>query len=164
MKVAPSRLITAAIGLLALSACGGGDADAPAATPAAAANGAAPEVAAQDTTPRPRPQLVREEFSYRGGNRDPFLSLVRPGGEDRPRVEDLKLSTILYDAVYPVRSVAVVRDTVDNNRRYELRVGDELGRFRVADIRPRELVVAIDEFGAERMVVLSVRSLQEEVQ
>ncbi len=108
-------------------------------------------------------QLVREEFSYRGGTRDPFVSLVRPGGEDRPRVNDLRVTTIIYDATYPVRSVAVVRDTVEQVR-YELHVNDELGRFRVADIRPRELVVAIDEFGTERMVVLSVRSLQEEAQ
>ena len=112
---------------------------------------------------QPPTQLVREEFSYRGGSRDPFVSLVRPGGEDRPRVNDLKVTTIIYDAVYPVRSIVVVRDTIEQVR-YELHIDDELGRFRVADIRPRELVVAINEFGAERLVVLSLRSLQEEAQ
>ena len=88
---------------------------------------------------------------------------ARPGGEDRPRPNDLKVVNIIYDAVYPIRSVAVVRDTIEQVR-YVLHIDDELGRFRVADIRPRELVVAIDEFGAERIIVLPLRSLQEEAQ
>jgi hypothetical protein len=160
--VLTSRLV--AVGLvLAVAACGGEEAPAPG-TPSDDAPPpppAAPQ--AQDDLVQNPTQLVREEFSYRGGSRDPFVSLVRPGGEDRPRVNDIKVSTIIYDAVYPIRSVAVVRDTVEQVR-YELRIDDELGRFRVADIRPRELVVAIDEFGTERLVVLSLRSLQEDAQ
>lgn len=158
-----NRLLAVCL-VVTIVACGGEDAPPPG-TPS------------EDTPPPPPPatpspqeelaqsptQLVREEFSYRGGGRDPFVSLVRPGGEDRPRVNDLKVTAILYDAIYPIRSIAVVRDTVEKTR-YELRVGDELGRFRVAEIRPRELVVAIDEFGTERMVVLPVRSLQEAAQ
>ena len=101
-------------------------------------------------------QLVREVFRYRGGVRDPFRSLVRPGGSDRPRVTDLRVTGIVYDAMYPVRSVAVVHDTVEDQR-YELQVGIELGRFRVAEIRQREVIVAIDEFGVERQIVLSLR-------
>lgn len=145
-----------------LVACGGEDPPPPG-TPSADAPPPPAAPPPQEGVAQSPTQLVREEFSYRGGGRDPFVSLVRPGGEDRPRVNDLKVTAILYDAIYPIRSVAVVRDTVEHVR-YELRVDDELGRFRVAEIRPRELVVAIDEFGTERLVVLPVRSLQEEAQ
>ena len=145
-----------------LSACGSDDAPAPG-TPAIDAPPPPAAPASQDELNQAPTQLVREEFSYRGGSRDPFVSLVRPGGEDRPRPNDLKVVNIIYDAVYPIRSVAVVRDTIEQVR-YVLRIDDELGRFRVADIRPRELVVAIDEFGAERIIVLPLRSLQEEAQ
>jgi hypothetical protein len=148
--------------ILTIAACGGEEAP-PAGTPSDDAPPPPAVPQAQEELIQSPTQLVREEFSYRGGSRDPFVSLVRPGGEDRPRVNDIKVTTIIYDAVYPIRSIAVVRDTVEQVR-YELRIDDELGRFRVADIRPRELVVAIDEFGAERMVVLSLRSLQEEAQ
>jgi hypothetical protein len=165
MKVVSKILIPAVVLTLTVGCGGAEDAPAPG-TPAEET--AVPTPPDQDQGQdqdqvQASTQLVREEFAYRGGARDPFLSLVRPGGEDRPRVVDLKVVTILYDGTYPVRSVAVVRDTVEGVR-YELRVDDELGRFRVAEIRPRELVVAIDEFGEERLIVLSVRSLQEEAQ
>lgn len=158
------RLQFLAMLLLVVLACSGGDDAAPApGTPATQARGATGAIAQtqagggdvqdqeSDST-----QLVREVFRYRGGVRDPFRSLVRPGGSDRPRVTDLKLTGIVYDAMYPVRSVAVVHDTVEDQR-YELQVGGELGRFRVAEIRQREVIVAIDEFGVERQIVLSLR-------
>jgi len=162
-----NRVWVLGVFVLAGFACGGDEPEPAAGTPAAVSLGAAAaarrqqqEAVAQgaDTT-----QLIREVFRYRGGERDPFLSLVRPGGSDRPRVTDIRVTTVLYDPVYPARSVAVVIDTIEDVR-YELFVGKELGRFRVAEIRPHQVIVAIDEFGVERQIVLSTRRTEEVIQ
>lgn len=102
-----------------------------------------------------RTRLVREVFSYRSGGRDPFRSLLT-SGDVRPLLEDLRLMGIWYDARYPARSVAVLRD-VSVNKRYDVRVDDELGRIRVVEIRPTEIVLAIEEFGVERQVTLALK-------
>lgn len=162
-----NRVWVLGVFVLAGFACGGDEPEPAAGTPAAVSLGAAAAARSQqeeavaqaaDTT-----QLIREVFRYRGGERDPFLSLVRPGGSDRPRVTDIRVTTVLYDPVYPARSVAVVIDTIEDVR-YELFVGKELGRFRVAEIRPHEVIVAIDEFGVERQIVLSTRRTEEVIQ
>ena len=157
--------------VLALAACGGEEAPPPAGTPAspaAAANqpaagapsatGAVPAdtaAPAQDST-----QLQREIFSYRGAGRDPFLSLLK-SADIRPLVTDVRVAGITYDAAYPARSVAVLRDTAQR-KRYSVRVGDELGRMKVTEIRGDAVVVTLDEFGVERQVVLPVRRRQQE--
>src|SRR5207244_11314392 len=71
--------------------------------PAAAAK---PDSAKRDSVAAPG--LVREVFSYEGGGRDPFLSLLR-SGDIRPLLSDLRLAGIYYDGRYPARSVAVLR-------------------------------------------------------
>jgi hypothetical protein len=156
--------------VLAALACGGGDAPAPApgtpaaqppapgATPAgpqaaAAAGSAAPESATQDTMAN-RTGLVREVFAYRSGGRDPLQSLLT-SGDIRPLLDDLRLTTVVYDARYPARSVAVLRD-VSVNKRYDVRVDDELGRLRVVEIRPREVLFSLEEFGVTRQVTLAL--------
>lgn len=152
--------------LLAALACGGGEAPAPPpGTPAAqqrppapapappGAGAGAADTAAQETT-AVRTGLVREVFSYRSAGRDPLQSLLT-SGDIRPLLDDLRLTTILYDARYPARSVAVLRD-VSVNKRYEVRVDDELGRLRVVEIRPREVVLSLEEFGATRQVTLAL--------
>lgn len=124
------------------------------------AEGAAPpDVAEPPVGVRQETRLVREVFSYRGSGRDPFMSLLR-SGEVRPLLEDLRVTTITYNARFPSNSVAVLRDTTVNQR-YTVRIGDELGRIRVVEIRPREVVVVVEEFGAERQVVLRQRRRQE---
>jgi hypothetical protein len=130
-------------------------APAPADSQAVPADSAA---AAQDTTAN-RTGLVREVFSYRSGGRDPFRSLLT-SGDVRPLLEDLRLTTVVYDPRYPARSVAVLRD-VSVNKRYDVRVDDELGRMRVVEIRPTEVVLAVDEFGTERQVTLALPKKQE---
>jgi hypothetical protein len=161
------RVLGLAVSLLA-GGCGGGEGLPPAGTPAAGAEPPPPvevavsdTAAAQEAAPLDETQLLREAFSYRGSGRDPFISPVK-SGEARPLLEDLRVTSITYDPRFPSNSVAVLRDTTVNQR-YTVRVGDELGRMRVVEIRPREIVVIVDEFGVERQVVLQQRRRQEEV-
>ena len=107
-------------------------------------------------------ELEREVFSYRGSGRDPFVSLIQ-SGEVRPLVEDLRVTGITSDPRYPAPSVAVLRDTSASgqNQAYAVRVGDELGRMRVAEITPGQVVMIVSEFGLDRQVVLRQRRRQE---
>jgi hypothetical protein len=98
---------------------------------------------------------MREVFSYRGTDRDPFLSLMQ-SGEVRPLVQDLRVTTVTYDTRNPRNSVAVLRDTVEN-KAYPVHIGDELGRMRVVDIRPGEVVVVVQEFGSDRRITIQQR-------
>lgn len=112
---------------------------------------------AADTTPEGATELVREVFSYTAGGRDPFGSLVSSRDANlRPLPEDLRVQAIVFDAVYPGRSVAVVRDTTVNER-YELRVNDRLGRMIVTEIRRSEVVVTVEQFGVPEQIVLTLR-------
>jgi hypothetical protein len=103
-------------------------------------------------------ELIREVFSYRGAGRDPFQSLLTTA-DIRPFLRDLRIAGITYDPRYPARSVAVLRDTVAN-KAYSVRVGDELGRMRVASIVPGAVLLIVAEFGSERQVVLRQRGKQ----
>jgi len=114
----------------------------------------------RDTTARPDSasqsiELVREVFSYEGAGRDPFVSLLK-SGDVRPLISDL----IVYDARYPARSVAVLRD-ITNGKRYRARVGEVFGRLRVTQIRPREVVFTVQEYGYERQQTLSLAKQEE---
>jgi len=161
------RLVMSALVALAWG-CGGSGAPAPsppaqqAAAPAAAPTPAPAQPvgdsAAQDTMAG-RTGLVRELFAYRGAGRDPMQSLLT-SGEIRPLLEDLRLTTVVYDPRYPARSVAVLRD-VSVGKRYDVRVDDELGRMRVVEIRPREVVLTVEEFGQARQVTLALPKRQE---
>ncbi|HXF94499.1 MAG TPA: hypothetical protein VNI61_00215 [Gemmatimonadales bacterium] len=124
---------------------------------APAALGAQADTARRDTAPPT--QLVREVFSYEGGGRDPFLSLLRTG-DVRPLLSDLKLVSVLYDGRYPARSVAVLRD-ITNKKIYRAKPGDVLGRLRVTQIRPREVVFTVQEFGYERQETLALARQEE---
>jgi len=103
--------------------------------------------------------LVREVFAYEGGGRDPFISLLK-SGDIRPLLSDLKLVGIYYDQRYPVRSVAVLRD-VTNGKRYRAKAGDVMGRLKVTQIRPREIVFTVQEFGFERQESLQLAKREE---
>ncbi len=98
--------------------------------------------------------LVREVFSYEGGGRDPFLSLLR-SGDIRPLLSDLRLVGIYYDGRYPARSVAVLRD-VTNSKVYRVKPGNIIGRLKATTIRPREIVFTVQEFGFERQESLQL--------
>ena len=96
----------------------------------------------------------REVFSYDGaGRRDPFLSLLSTG-ELRPAFNDLKLVAVAYDPTGR-KSVAVMRD-VSTQDQYRVKVGQTLGRMRVAQIHPKSVTFTIDEFGYSRQDVLTL--------
>ena len=125
-------------------------------------------LAAQDTPVRAdsaRPDsaasiaLAREVFAYEGGGRDPFVSLLR-SGDVRPLIADLKLVTVVYDGVYPARSVAVLRDVI-TSKRYRMKTGDIVGRLKITQIRPREVVFTVQEFGYERQQTLQLARQEE---
>jgi hypothetical protein len=103
--------------------------------------------------------LNREVFAYEGGGRDPFMSLLR-SGDVRPLLSDLKLTTIVYDGRFATRSVAVLRD-ITNRRIYRVKSGDIIGRLKVTQIRPREVVFTVQEFGFERQETLSLGRQEE---
>jgi len=104
------------------------------------------------------PVLVREVFSYEGGGRDPFLSLLK-SGDIRPLLSDLRLVGVYYDGRYPARSVAVLRD-VTNSKVYRVKPGNIIGRLKATTIRPREIVFTVQEFGFERQESLQLAKLE----
>jgi hypothetical protein len=57
--------------------------------------------------------------------------------------------------------VVVLREK-DSKKRHKLRVGDQIGRMKVAQIRPKDVVFTIEDFGFERQETLSLRK-QEDV-
>lgn len=121
--------------------------------PAAPARPVAP--ATRDTTDSSAATIDyrREVYSYQGASRDPFASLLNEAAT-QTTVADLRLVSVIYDA-RGGRSVAVVRDK-SNPRPHRLRRGDTLGRLRVIQIRPYEVVFQVEEFGFERQEVLAL--------
>jgi hypothetical protein len=96
----------------------------------------------------------REVFSYdAAGRRDPFLSLLA-SGDLRPSFTDLKLVAVAYDPTGR-KSVAVMRD-VSTKDQYRVKVGQTLGRMRVAQIHPKSVTFTIDEFGYSRQEILAL--------
>lgn len=157
------RVASALLCCLWLPACGGEEEpppETPAVQPAPAAGArAADTAAAQVARAVDSTSLQREVFSYRGAGRDPFMSLLRSASL-RPLVQDVRITGITFDPQYPARSVAMLRDS-SQNKKYSVRVGDELGLMRVSEIRTDAVVVTLDEFGAERQVVLLLRRQKE---
>ena len=123
----------------------------------------APAAAQQPAPPRDStaaPVLVREVFAFEGAGRDPFVSLIATG-DVRPLISDVRLVAIYYDARYPARSVAVLRD-ITTNKVYKVKQGEIIGRLRTTQIRPREVVFTVQEFGYERQETLALATQQEE--
>jgi len=100
--------------------------------------------------------LNREVYSYDAGNRrDPFVSLMQ-NGDLRPLLADLRLVTVLYDPTGR-NSIAVMHDVgSDTKDQYRVRVGQTLGRMRVAQIEPKEVVFTIEEVGFSRQAALAL--------
>jgi hypothetical protein len=101
-----------------------------------------------------RQVISRETYTYLGTDRrDPFVSLMNTE-ELRPLFQDLKLVAVAWDATGR-NSVAVLRD-VTSKIQYRVKVGQELGRMRVASISQRSVLFGIEEFGYSRQETLAM--------
>ncbi|MDQ6887049.1 MAG: pilus assembly protein PilP [Gemmatimonadota bacterium] len=97
--------------------------------------------------------LSREVFSYEpDSRRDPFASLLN-SNELRPMINDLRLVAVLYDPAG--HSVAILRD-LGSKEQYRVKVGQTLGRMRVAQIQPRSVVFTLEELGYSRQQILGL--------
>ena len=105
-------------------------------------------------------EVMRETFAYAGGTRDPFSSLINKD-TDGPEIADLDLVGVYQDLRTPSNSVVVLREKV-SSKRHKMRVGDQLNRAKLVQIRPRDAVFMIQDFGFERQETLSLRK-QEDV-
>ena len=112
----------------------------------------APAKAAADT---PQRVLInRELFQYAAdGRRDPFVSLLTTS-DLRPLLNDLKLVAVAFDPNGRT-SVAVMRD-ITSKEQYRVRVGQTLGRMRVAAIQEKAVIFTIEEFGFSRQEILGM--------
>ncbi len=112
----------------------------------------APAPAAADT---PQRVLInREMFQYDAdGRRDPFVSLLTTS-DLRPLLNDLKLVAVAFDPNGRT-SVAVMRD-ITSKEQYRVRVGQTLGRMRVAAIQEKAVIFTIEEFGFSRQEMLAM--------
>jgi hypothetical protein len=107
---------------------------------------------AADTAPRVL--INREVFQYDGdGRRDPFVSLLTTA-DLKPLLNDLKLVGVAYDP-RGQNSVAVLRDVTSKDQ-YKVKVGQTLGRMRVAAIQPKAVIFTIEEFGYSRQELLPI--------
>lgn len=115
----------------------------PVVIPVAATQSAGPEVL-----------INREAYSYPGGGRrDPFVSLMNTE-ELRPLLGDLKLVAIAFDATGR-NSVAILRD-ITTKEQYRVKLGQDIGRMRVAAIHEKNVVFGIEEFGYSRQESLAM--------
>ncbi len=146
-------------------------ANAPAAAAAPAEASPAPATAAAPSAPQDIPaadsakkgqemDMVRETFAYSGASRDPFNSLLNMA-KNGPELADLQLVGIYQNLRAPDASIAVFREK-DGGKRHKLRAGDQVGRSRLVQIRERDVVFMIEDFGFERQETLSLRK-QEDV-
>ncbi|MFN2315420.1 MAG: hypothetical protein ABR551_05660 [Gemmatimonadales bacterium] len=153
--------------VLVAAACGGGEVSqydeagnplpgTPAADSAAAAAARPPRqvLADVDTV------ILREVFSYAGGNRDPFVSMLGTTVSG-PELTDLELTGIYYMNDNPSQSVAVLRERV-SNRRHSVRAGQRLGRLYVAEVGIQDVWFTIDDFGVTRREMLTLRKQEDD--
>jgi hypothetical protein len=107
-------------------------------------------------------EMSRETFSYGGAARDPFNSLLNMA-KNGPELADLQLVGIYQNLRTPTRSVAVFREK-EGGKRHKLRAGDQVGRSRLVQIRDRDVVFMIEDFGFERQETLSLRKQEDVIQ
>jgi hypothetical protein len=105
-------------------------------------------------------EVMRETFAYSGGARDPFASLLNTSATG-PEIGSLDLVGVYQDLRNSSNSVVVLREKA-TAKRHKLRVGDQLGRARLVQIRPRDAVFTIRDFGFERQETLSLRKQEVE--
>jgi hypothetical protein len=134
----------------------------PAARPAGRDSAQVAEAEVSDSVQRAREiEVMRETFAYAGGTRDPFVSLITKD-DSGIEITNLDLVGIYLDLRTPSNNVIVLREKGQEGKRHKMRVGDQLGRSRLVQIRPREAVFMIADFGYERQETLSLRKQEVE--
>jgi hypothetical protein len=119
------------------------------------------EAAVADSIQKAREiEVMRETFAYSGGPRDPFNSLLNSSAGG-PEIADLELVGVYQDLRSSSNTVVVLREKA-TAKRHKLRVGDQLGRAKLVQIRPRDAVFTIRDFGFERQETLSLRKQEVE--
>ena len=127
---------------------------APTAPPGDTRKSAALPLPAPAADTAPKVLINREVFQYDGnGRRDPFVSLLTTS-DLKPLLTDLKLVGVAYDP-RGQNSVAVLRDVTSKDQ-YKVRVGQTIGRMRVAAIQPKAVIFTIEEFGYSRQELLPI--------
>lgn len=112
-------------------------------------------VRAEAVDSAPRVLINREIYAYDGdGRRDPFVSLLTTS-DLRPLLSDLKLVAVAYDP-RGKNSVAVLRDPTSKTQ-YRVKVGQTIGRMRVAAIQEKAVIFTIEEFGYSRQELLPIQ-------
>lgn len=100
--------------------------------------------------------ILREQFSYAArGRRDPMVSLMT-SADIRPLITEVEVISIVYTGS-AATSMATLRHLTERNTIYRVKVGDALGRMKVARIEPREVFFTLDEFGFSRTERLPVK-------
>ncbi len=143
-------------------------AKAPVTAPAPAKAPARQAAAAKAPAPAAKPQAAsamdsskvtfeREVFTYVAREVDPFASPIETGAI-RPLVADLKVVGIIFDPSGR-NSVAVMRD-VSTQMQYRAKSGQILGRARVTQIKPQEVILTIEEYGFSRQETLKLNVSQ----
>ncbi len=122
-----------------------------------AAKAPAPAPAPSQANDSNKITFEREVFTYVPRETDPFASPIESGAI-RPLVADLKVVGIIFDATGR-NSVAVMRD-MSTKQQYRAKVGQLLGRARVSQIRPQEIVLTIEEYGFSRQETLKLNVQQ----
>jgi len=120
------------------------------------------ESANADSVQRAREiEVMRETFAYAGGTRDPFASLITKD-DSSIEIGNLDLVGVYLDLKTPSNNVVVLREKGADGKRHKMRVGDQLGRSRLVQIRARDAVFMIADFGYERQETLSLRKQEVE--
>jgi hypothetical protein len=127
---------------------------APAPALKAPASEATPQQAKVDSN---KVTFEREVFTYVASEVDPFASPMETGAI-RPLVSDLKVVGIIYDPTGH-NSVAVMRDQ-STTLQYRAKVGQVLGRAKVTQIKPQEVILSIEEYGFSRQTSLKLNVQQ----
>jgi hypothetical protein len=156
---APVTAMPAAAPAAAAAAPGATLATAPAAQADSSAAQAQDPAYADSVQKAKEMEMTRETFAYSGAARDPFSSLLNMA-KDGPELADLQLVGIYQNLQTPSASVAVFREK-DGGKRHKLRAGDQLGRSRLVQIRDRDVVFTIEDFGFERQETLSLRKQED---
>ncbi|HET8836580.1 MAG TPA: hypothetical protein VFN08_17770 [Gemmatimonadales bacterium] len=120
------------------------------------------ESATADSVQRAREiEVMRETFAYAGGTRDPFATLITKD-DSSIEIGNLDLVGVYLDLKTPSNNVIVLREKGADGKRHKMRVGDQLGRSRLVQIRARDAVFTIADFGYERQETLSLRKQEVE--